>query len=114
MLALVIMKLLPRAENDSSSRITKGLVKRMEASLAFRIARKWVPGFLLGSFSALAYRIVQKCAVKSLESNTSFYESLLKDKVITDKKPVKTLKKLFDFGYHTKHVDTIFQRVFYD
>ena len=58
-----------------------------------------------------AYRIVQKCAVKSLESNTSFYESLLKDKVIMDKIPVNTLKKLFDFSYHTRKINVIFRRI---
>ncbi len=58
-----------------------------------------------------AYRIVQKCAVKSLEKNTSFYKSLLKDKVIMDKIPVNILKKLFDFGYHIRKIDVIFKRI---
>ena len=58
-----------------------------------------------------AYRIVQKCAVKSLENNTSFYESLLNDKVIMDKIPVNILKKLFDFSYHTRKINVIFSRV---
>ena len=58
-----------------------------------------------------AYRIVQKCAIKSLESNITFYDSLLKDKVITDKIPVNILKKLFDFGYHTRKINVIFSRV---
>ena len=58
-----------------------------------------------------AYRIVQKCAVKSLENNTSFYESLLNDKVIMDKIPVNILKKLFDFSYHTRKINVIFKRV---
>ena len=58
-----------------------------------------------------AYRIVQKCAIKSLENNIPFYDSLLKDQVITDKIPVNTLKKLFDFGYHTRKINVIFSRV---
>ena len=59
-----------------------------------------------------AYRIVQKCAIKSLENNTSFYDSLLKDQIIMDKIPVNILKKLFDFGYHTRKINVIFNRVF--
>ncbi len=58
-----------------------------------------------------AYRIVQKCAIKSLDNNTSFYDSLLNEPSITDKIPVNTLKKLFDFGYHTRKINVIFNRV---
>ncbi len=58
-----------------------------------------------------AYRIVQKCALKSLEENDSFYESLLRDKTVMDKIPVNSLKKLFDFSYHTRKIDVIFKRV---
>jgi len=58
-----------------------------------------------------AYKIVQKCAIKSLEKNTSFYDSLLKDQIIMKKIPVNTLKKLFDFGYHTRKINVIFKRV---
>ena len=58
-----------------------------------------------------AYKIVQKCAMKSLENNSSFYNSLLKDKKIMGKIPVNTLKKLFDFGYHTRKIDVIFKRI---
>jgi adenylosuccinate lyase len=58
-----------------------------------------------------AYRIVQKCAIKSIDNNTSFYDSLLKDQTIIEKIPVNTLKKLFDFGYHTRKINVIFNRV---
>jgi len=58
-----------------------------------------------------AYKIVQKCAMKSLENNSSFYNILLKDKKIADKIPVNTLKKLFDFSYHTRRIDIIFKRI---
>ena len=58
-----------------------------------------------------AYRIVQKSAIKSLENNIPFYDNLLKDKAITDKIPVNTLKKLFDFSYHTRKINVIFLRV---
>ncbi len=58
-----------------------------------------------------AYRIVQKCAIKSIENNISFYDSLIKDQLIKDKIPVNTLKKLFDFSYHTRKIDVIFKRI---
>ena len=58
-----------------------------------------------------AYRLVQKCAVQSLEKNIPFYDSLLKDRTITDKIPVNILKKLFDFSYHTRRINVIFKRV---
>ena len=58
-----------------------------------------------------AYRIVQKCAIKSIENNISFYDSLIKDQLIKDKIPVNTLKKLFDFSYHTRKIDVIFNRI---
>ena len=58
-----------------------------------------------------AYKIVQKCAMKSLENNSSFYNTLLKDKKIVGKIPVDTLKKLFDFSYHTRKINIIFKRV---
>ena len=58
-----------------------------------------------------AYRIVQKCAIKSIEKNIGFYDSLLKNQTITKKIPVNILKKLFDFGYHTRKINVIFKRV---
>ena len=58
-----------------------------------------------------AYRLVQKCAIKSLENNTSFQENLLEDRIIMDKISVNTLKKLFDFSYHTRKINVIFRRI---
>ena len=59
----------------------------------------------------VAYRIVQKCALKAIDQNISFYDSLLKDKKIRDIITVNNLKNLFDFGYHTKKINVIFNRV---
>ena len=58
-----------------------------------------------------AYRVVQKCAIKSLENSTSFYNNLIKNQIIMEKIPVNTLKKLFDFGYHTRKINVIFRIV---
>ena len=59
----------------------------------------------------LAYRIVQKCALKAIDQNISFYDSLMEDKKIRDIITVNNLKNLFDFGYHTKKINVIFSRV---
>ena len=37
---------------------------------------------------------------------------LKKDKAVADRIAAKDLEDCFDLGYHTKHVDTIFARVF--
>ena len=49
-----------------------------------------------------AYRIVQKNALQAWKENSSFYNKIISDKKIINKIPVNKLKKLFDFGYHTK------------
>ncbi len=41
-------------------------------------------------------------------------DHLKADKDVTAKIPATDLEPLFDMGYHTKHVDTIFKRVFGD
>ena len=57
-----------------------------------------------------AYSIVQKKAMQSWSSKTSFYENIANDKKINTKIPVNKLKKLFDFSYHTKRINIIFKR----
>ncbi len=59
----------------------------------------------------VAYRIVQKCALRAIDQNISFYDSLMEDKKIKDIITVNNLNKLFDFGYHTKKINVIFSRV---
>ena len=51
----------------------------------------------------------KKC-FKFMENRYFFFENILSDKKITTKIPVNKLKKLFDFGYHTKKIDIIFKR----
>ena len=57
-----------------------------------------------------AYKIVQKNAMQSWKENSSFYSKIIDDKKITNKIPVNKLKKLFNFGYHTKKINIIFNR----
>jgi adenylosuccinate lyase len=57
-----------------------------------------------------SYKIVQKNAMQSWKDNSSFYDNIIKDKRITNKIPVNKIKKLFDFSYHTKKINIIFNR----
>lgn len=59
-----------------------------------------------------AYRFVQRNAMKVWEEGKDFFQELSSDAEVTKYLPVDELKNLFDLSYHTKHVDTIFERVF--
>ena len=59
-----------------------------------------------------AYAAVQDNAMKAVESGTGFLEFLKRDERVTNALSDGELEALFDVGYHTKHVDTIFKRVF--
>ncbi len=57
-----------------------------------------------------AYKIVQKNAMNAWKGNSSFLSNIISDKKIIDKIPVNKIKKLFDFSYHTKKINIIFNR----
>ena len=57
-----------------------------------------------------AYKIVQKNALNAWKENSSFFNKVANDKKIINKIPVNKLKKLFDFSYHTKKINIIFNR----
>ncbi|MET0574668.1 MAG: adenylosuccinate lyase [Mesorhizobium sp.] len=59
-----------------------------------------------------AYRLVQRNAMKVWEHGADFLEELLDDKEVTATLSEAEIREKFDLGYHTKHVDTIFRRVF--
>jgi adenylosuccinate lyase len=59
-----------------------------------------------------AYRLVQRNAMKVWEQGKDFQTELLSDAEVTSFLPAGDIKALFDMNYHTKHVDTIFARVF--
>jgi len=65
---------------------------------------------IVGFTREQAYDLVQKHAMHSWKNGTSFYENLLNDPQINKKLPVNKLKKLFDFSYHTKKINVIFER----
>ncbi|MCJ7873776.1 adenylosuccinate lyase [Phaeobacter sp. J2-8] len=59
-----------------------------------------------------AYSMVQRNALKVWEDQVDFQEQLLADDAVVAALGVDGIKEKFDMGYHTKHVDTIFARVF--
>ncbi|MCB1458162.1 MAG: adenylosuccinate lyase, partial [Nitratireductor sp.] len=59
-----------------------------------------------------AYRLVQRNAMKVWEQGKDFLTELLADPEVTAALPEAEIREKFDLGYHTKHVDTIFRRVF--
>ena len=65
---------------------------------------------LVGFSREQAYTLVQKHAMHSWNSGTSFYENVAHDTKINKKLPVNKLKKLFNFNYHTKRINIIFKR----
>ncbi len=61
-----------------------------------------------------AYRVVQLNAMKVWEAGADFLTELLGDKDVRAALSEDDLRQAFDLGYHTKHVDALFQRVFGD
>ena len=59
-----------------------------------------------------AYRLVQRNAMKTWEHGADFLVELKSDSDVVSKVPASELEDMFDMGYHTKEVDTIFDRVF--
>jgi adenylosuccinate lyase len=59
-----------------------------------------------------AYRLVQRNAMKVWEQGKDFLEELLGDAEVRAALSEADIREKFDLGYHTKHVDTIFRRVF--
>ena len=59
-----------------------------------------------------AYRLVQRNAMKTWETGADFLAELKSDPDVTERVTVNDLEAMFDDGYHLKHVDTIFARVF--
>lgn len=59
-----------------------------------------------------AYRIVQRNAMKVWDEGGHLLDNLKADEQVTVALENDALEALFDLAHHTKHVDTIFQRVF--
>ena len=61
-----------------------------------------------------AYKLVQRNAMKVWEQGKDFKTELLGDKDVLAALSAEQINEKFDLDYHTKHVDTIFTRVFGD
>ncbi len=59
-----------------------------------------------------SYAAVQRNAMPVWRGEGQFLDLLKADKDVSAKLSTAELEGLFDLGYHTKHVDTIFRRVF--
>jgi len=65
-----------------------------------------------GASREKAYALVQRNAMKVWEEGKDFQTELLNDAEVAGFLPAEEIKEAFDLGYHLKHVDTIFTRVF--
>jgi adenylosuccinate lyase len=61
-----------------------------------------------------AYRLVQRNAMPVWRGEGDFLDRLKKDAEVASRLSESELEACFDLGYHMKHVDTIFSRVFGD
>ncbi len=61
-----------------------------------------------------SYKMVQRNAMKVWEEGKDFKTELLADAEVVAALSIEKIEEKFDLGYHTKHVDTIFARVFKD
>lgn len=103
-LAGVVEKLVVYPENMLKNLTKfKGLVMSQRVLLALTQA---------GVSREDSYRLVQRNAMKVWEQGADFKTELLADPEVTAALSPAEIEEKFDLGYHTKHVDTIFARVF--
>ncbi len=100
----VIDKLLVYPENaEKNLNMMGGLIFSQRVLLALTQA---------GASREDAYAIVQRNAMKVWNEGGQLLDHLRQDGDVTGRLTKEQLESLFDMGYHTKHVDTIFKRVF--
>ncbi len=58
-----------------------------------------------------AYAAVQRAAMAAYNGGGKFIDKLKSDRQVMKRLDASKLKSLFDWGYHTKHVEAIFRRV---
>jgi adenylosuccinate lyase len=102
--ASVVDKLLIRADRMKKNlESTQGVIHSQRALLALTQA---------GIAREDAYRLVQKNAMAAWNGDGTLLDLLKADPEVSKHVPAKSLEAMFDLDYHTKHVDTIFARVF--
>lgn len=103
-LSLVMDKLLVYPENcEKNLNKLGGLVHSQRVLLALTQA---------GVSREDSYRLVQRNAMKVWNEGKDFLEELLADSDVRAALSEETLREKFNLDYHTKHVETIFKRVF--
>jgi adenylosuccinate lyase len=103
-LAGVIEKLVIYPENMAANMDRfRGLVMSQRVLLALTQA---------GVTREDAYKLVQRNAMKVWEEGADFKTELLADAEVRAALSAEDIEEKFDLGYHTRHVDTIFARVF--
>jgi len=83
--------------------LTGGLIYSQR--LLLELARRGIP-------RQTAYVFVQRNAMRFYEEGVDFLEALLSDEELRKHLTEDEIRSVFDLGYHTEHVDTIFRRVF--
>jgi adenylosuccinate lyase len=82
---------------------TQGLIHSQRVLLALTAA---------GLGRQEAYEVVQRHALEASRQGEPLLDRLRAEPAVTSRLSEEQLSALFDFGYHTRHVDTIFGRVF--
>jgi len=100
----VVEKLIvyPKRMQENLDR-TRGLVHSQRVLLALTQA---------GVSREDSYRLVQRNATRAWNGEGDLLSLLKADPEVTKALPPAKLEGLFDLGYHLKHVDTVFRRVF--
>ncbi|MGZ5937171.1 MAG: adenylosuccinate lyase [Rhizomicrobium sp.] len=100
----VIDKLIIRADRMKANLdSTHGIIHSQRALLALTQA---------GIEREAAYKLVQRNAMRAWNGEGALLELLKADPDVSRAVPAKSLEEMFDLDYHTRHVDTIFKRVF--
>ena len=103
-MAGVIEKLLIRADRMKQNlESTRGIIHSQRALLALTQA---------GIDREAAYKLVQSNAMRAWAGEGTLLDLLKADPQVSKAVPAKDLEAMFDNDYHTKHVDTVFKRVF--
>ena len=92
----------PARMRDNLER-TKGLIHSQRVLLALTEA---------GLARQEAYEIVQRHAFDAWQRGEPLLDRLRAEPEVTARLSDEQLERLFDLDYHTRHVDTIFRRVF--
>ncbi len=91
----------------------ENMLKNMNKSRGLVMSQRVLLALTQAGFSReKAYKIVQRNAMKVWEEGKDFQTELLSDVEVMSVLNQKQVLENFDIGYHTKHVDMLFKRVF--